>query len=276
MRPIYLEAATLPLAWERAVVACWEVGNRFRTHYDRPGDPESRDVMATIHVNYPFAEPRIHRAFPGGLDDLEKYRSEVLYGVHDYFIAKGEPYTYHERIEAQIDQVLDILKADPDSRRAKLEVWRPSDLSLPHAPCAQYFWFRIEGDYLHMVTHIRSNDAFKAGFMNMYAFTELQEMMALMLCKQVGTYTHVADSFHIYGADFAKFEGFLKSVHTRAYLDRVYTTDYALEFFVDGCNTLLAEEEMPEAKKTIVTSRKGLLMALMQDVPPVRGESGSD
>ncbi|NLF32787.1 MAG: hypothetical protein GX591_18095 [Planctomycetes bacterium] len=86
MKSIHIVEPSLPLAWEKAVVACWETGHRFRTEYDRAGDPESRDVTALIHVTDPFAEPRIHRAFPGGLDDLEKYRSEVLYGVHDHWV----------------------------------------------------------------------------------------------------------------------------------------------------------------------------------------------
>ena len=103
MKSIHIVEALLPIAWETAVVQCWREGEAFATEYDRPGDPDSKDVAALIHVTDPFAEPRIHRAFPGGLDDLEKYRSEVLYGVHDHWadasVGKWE-YTYHERLGA--------------------------------------------------------------------------------------------------------------------------------------------------------------------------------
>lgn len=103
MKSIHIIDETLPMAWERAVVACWNQGDSFPTQYDKPNDPNSRDVTALIHVKNPFAEPRIHRAFPGGLDDLEKYRSEVLYGVHDYWMndltnPNRWEYTYHERL----------------------------------------------------------------------------------------------------------------------------------------------------------------------------------
>ncbi|MCY2954724.1 MAG: hypothetical protein NTU53_22560, partial [Planctomycetota bacterium] len=84
MRSIHIVQDTLPVAWEKAVVACWEQGESFPTQYDKANDPNSRDGIATIHVRKPFSEPRIHRAFPGGLDDLEKYRAEVLFGVHDH------------------------------------------------------------------------------------------------------------------------------------------------------------------------------------------------
>ncbi|MCK7472406.1 MAG: hypothetical protein MZV49_00060 [Rhodopseudomonas palustris] len=36
-----------------------------RTEYDKPGDPPSRDCTMLWTVEDPFAEPRIHRAFPG-------------------------------------------------------------------------------------------------------------------------------------------------------------------------------------------------------------------
>jgi thymidylate synthase len=90
MKSIRIEEDYLPFAWEKAVKECWRVGDSFPTEYDKPNDPNSRDVVAIIHVKRPFAEPRIHRAFPGGLDDLEKYRSEVLHGVHDHWVNPAE------------------------------------------------------------------------------------------------------------------------------------------------------------------------------------------
>jgi len=101
MKSVHVIEELLPAAWEKAVIACWEQGENFPTEYDHDGDPNSRDVSVLIHVTKPFEEPRIHRAFPGGLDDLEKYRSEVLFGVHDHWVdpAAGKwEYTYHERI----------------------------------------------------------------------------------------------------------------------------------------------------------------------------------
>ena len=84
MKSIHVVAKTLPETWEQGVIECWRQGSEFRTEYDKPDDPSSRDVLATIHALEPFSEPRVHRAFPGGLDDLEKYRAEMLYGVHDH------------------------------------------------------------------------------------------------------------------------------------------------------------------------------------------------
>ena len=126
-----VEARTLPEAWERSVVACWNDGAAIRTEYDKEGDPPSRDCTMIIVVSDPFAEPRIHRAFPGGLDDLEVYRQEVLHGVHDHWIdpeAGKWEYTYSERLFKyqadgqtvnQIEYVVEKLCEAPHTRRAQ-------------------------------------------------------------------------------------------------------------------------------------------------------------
>ena len=273
MKSIHIVDQSLPLAWERAVIACWEQGESFPTEYDRPEDPNSRDVAALIHVTKPFDEPRIHRAFPGGLDDLEKYRAEVLYGVHDHWIdpdAGKWEYTYHERLFAyavpgvgvfdQIAAAVDKLKDVPYTRRAQAVTWQVwNDMTVGDPTCLQRLWFRISDGQLHMNIHIRSNDAFKAAFMNMYAFTELQREMARQIGVAPGQYMHFADSFHIYGSYFNEFEGFLKSVEARQPENRVYSSDFAREFFVDGCDAMLGEADMPADKKALVEQRKAEL-----------------
>ncbi len=269
MQSIYICEDSLPLAWEKAVIATWEQGESFPTEYDKAGDPHSRDVTALIHVKRPFDEPRIHRAFPGGLDDLEKYRSEVIYGVHDHWIdpAAGKwEYTYHERLceyrvpgVGVIDQIaaaVEKLKAVPYTRRAQAVTWQVwNDTNIADPACLQRLWFRISGGKLHMNVHMRSNDAFKAAFMNMYGFTELQADVAARVGVEPGEYMHIADSFHIYGSYFEDFKGFLETVRHRAVDQRVFTTDFAREMFIEGCNTLLAEADMPEAKKALVRKR---------------------
>jgi len=278
MKSIHVVARTLPEAWETAVRRCWEEGARFRTQYDKPGDPPSRDVACLIHVTEPFTEPRIHKAFPGGLDDLEVYRDEVLLGVHDHWIAPEEgkwEYTYHERLFAykvpgrppldQIAEVVRLLRETPHTRRAQAVTWQAwNDLGIRDPACLQRVWFRIEetmeeeggggnkaaGPRLNLVIHIRSNDAFKAAFMNMFAFTELQADVARQLGVATGEYVHIADSFHIYGSYFKEFEGFLGMVARRP--DRYFTSAFARPMFEDGARRVLAETDLPpEVRKAM-------------------------
>ncbi|MCE5239684.1 thymidylate synthase [bacterium] len=243
---VHIVAETLPEGWERAVLECWERGATIATQYDKPGDPPSRDVSLFLAVADPFAEPRIHRAMPGGFQDLEVYRQEVVDGIHDHWIAPEEgkwQYSYHERIATytvpgleapinQVDYVVSALTAAPHTRRAQCVLWKPwTDPDCEHPACLQRLWFRIFDDRLLLAAHMRSNDAYKASFMNMYAFTDLQRHVAERLSEslgrkiKVGQYNHVVDSFHIYGSYFDEFKGFLQTVEVRSFDQRTYRTE---------------------------------------------------
>jgi thymidylate synthase len=294
MQSIHIIAESLPEAWQQAVLKCWEVGDSFPTEHDHDGDPNSKDVVATIHVKHPFQEPRIHRAFPGGLDDLEKYRSEVLFGVHDYFMddktnAERWQYTYHERLFEykvpteggrlvssrnktinQIDKCVDLLKRNGHTRRAQAVTWQAwNDLGIGDPTCLQRLWFRVQRedgkDKLNMVIHMRSNDAYKAAYMNMHAFTELQKLIADEVGVPVGEYMHIADSFHIYGSYFDEFQGFLNMTSKRDPEDLVYNTQDMLPFFVEGCDELLKESGLPEDKRILVIKRKEYLKNMISN-----------
>lgn len=266
---VHVVAEGLAKGWERAVLETWERGARIATQYDKPGDPESRDVSLFLAVEDPFAEPRIHRAMPGGFDDLEVYRQEVVDGIHDHWIAPDEgkwQYSYHERIRSyripglaepvdQIDYVVRALSAAPHTRRAQCVLWKPwEDPDCEHCACLQRLWFRIFDDRLLLAAHMRSNDAYKAAFMNMYAFTDLQRAVAERLSETLGRtivpgqYNHVADSFHIYGSYFDEFKGFLGSVESRTFEQRTYRTP-DVQILIDEARAKIAAALERERQK---------------------------
>jgi thymidylate synthase len=301
MKTIYVEANGLAAAWEQSVLRCWHEGESFKTEYDKAGDPESRDVTAMIHVKDPFKEPRIHRAFPGEINDLERYRLELLEGVHDYFMddktnTERWQYTYHERLFEykitesvyaqgstvgereykprekvinQIDRCVELLKRNGHTRRAQAVTWQAwKDLYVDDAACLQRTWFRVQKredgkEVLNMTVNFRSNDAYRAAYFNMYALTELQKLVADQVGVDVGEYVHIASSFHIYGSYFDEFKGFLNMVEKREFEDRTYRTEDALFFFIQGCESLLKEDKMPEDKKQKVRERKAYLESLL-------------
>jgi thymidylate synthase len=267
-------AANLAEGWERAVVRCWEDGVCVPTEYDKAGDPPSRDVALFLAVADAFAEPRLHRAFPAGIEELESYRQEVVDGIHDHWVdpAAGKwEYTYHERMTAftapgleapvnQLDQVLDALARAPHTRRAQAITWKPwQDAGITDPPCLQRMWFRVFGDQLVLSVHLRSNDAFKAAFMNMYAFTELQKVIAERLSERIGRpirpgqYNHICDSFHIYGSYFTEFDGFLQSLRRRSFEERTWRTADVAEMIEEARAHIAAAKDEEQR-----TGRKGL------------------
>lgn len=255
---LYVSGKTLPEAWEKAVLACWREGAAVKTEYDKPHDPPSRDATMMWVVEDPFAEPRLHRAFPGGLEDLEVYRQEVVEGVHDHWIAPEEgkwTYTYHKRLFAyeiegrvvdQIAHIVDKLARAGHSRRAQAITWNPLlDPPTYDPPCLQRVWCRMLEDengglVLNMNTHWRSRDAYKAAFMNVFALTDLQRLIAVRIASavrrpvRVGRYADLVDSFHIYGSYFAEFEGFLKMVEKRTFEERTWPSAYAEPMFEEA------------------------------------------
>jgi thymidylate synthase len=80
---------------------------------------------------------------------------------------------------------------------------------------------------LSMNVRFRSNDAYKAAFMNIFALTHLQQRIAARIEQLSGTpvrlgrYCHMADSFHIYGCNLVEFEGrFLGAIRKRSFEQR--------------------------------------------------------
>jgi len=97
---IFIEANTLPEAMDRAILEVWEKGISVPTHYDKPGDPPSKEATVIMNITNPLNEPRIYKNFPGGAKELENYRLEVVHGIHNYWIEPGSTkwtYTYNER-----------------------------------------------------------------------------------------------------------------------------------------------------------------------------------
>jgi len=264
---ILVEKDTLPAAWEESVIRTWNEGLPIRTEYDKPEDPPSKDVTMIMVIRSPFKEPRIHRAFPGGLGDLEVYRQEVVDGVHDNWIAPEEgkwTYTYHQRLFSyntegefidQMDYIVSKLSESGHSRRAQAITWNPKlDIPTDDPPCLQRVWFRISAGkmgrlLLNMNTHWRSRDAFKAAFMNIFALTDLQKIIAERISKnikskvEVGRYVDITDSFHIYGSYYEDFKGFIELIKKREFKDRVWESSFAEPFFEDARKKLKLEKQ---------------------------------
>jgi thymidylate synthase len=98
-----VKGKTLAEAYEKALVELYENGTRFKTQYDKEGDPESIDATMNITIEQPMTDPMIHKAFPGGIADLKEYVMEIQ-GVKDHWVKNMDDpndtrweYTYHGR-----------------------------------------------------------------------------------------------------------------------------------------------------------------------------------
>ena len=179
---IVIQEETLPKAYEKALVALYHNGIKIKTQYDKKGVPLSLDVTANITILDPLKQPMIHKAMPGGIDDLREYCME-LEGYKDHWVKNmNDPddtrwgYTYYQRFADwgtwyerrkytnidinrlkvnyqgspgrdginQIDIVIDKLVKEPYSRQAQMITWMPfMDNDIYDPPCIQSAWYRL-------------------------------------------------------------------------------------------------------------------------------------
>jgi thymidylate synthase len=261
---LHVEADCIARAWEESLVLLYKCGGDIKTQYDKPGDPPSKDATMIITISDPLREPMIHKDFPGGPEDLQEYVMEVCEGIKDHLIRDTRDpadtrweYTYHQRLFAyrvptlrpfdQIETLCQKLAKTPYTRRAQAVtwmVWEDNDCYDP--ACMQSIWCRIVEESrspgveksksealdsltprLCMNVRFRSNDAYKAAFMNIFALVQLQQKIADRVSElsgrtvKLGRYCHLADSYHLYGSYFHEFESrFLAALEKRTFEQR--------------------------------------------------------
>lgn len=177
-------------------------------------DTEIKEMPISICVENPLEEPMITKLGIFDTESLQQYLMEVKDGILDFMIGKGETaweYTYHDRIKDQILFVVKELKRNKYSRRAVIDVRDNSvDMFNEHPACLQHIQFLLRDNGLNMIVTMRSNDAFNACFMNMFAFIlGIQKEVADKLNVEVGEYIHNVGSFHIYKKDYDKLQKML-------------------------------------------------------------------
>ena len=238
---LFVRESSLAEAYESAVVSLYQNGIRIATQYDGKGDPPSLDATMNITVDQPWSDPMIHKAFPGGIEDLREYVMEVQ-GVKDHWVRNmNDPedtrweYTYHGRLASygtvkelqdghsalcgpfnvdQIEAVVSKLVDQPHTRRAQMITWMPQvDMDCYDPPCLQSLWYRIIQDdrgvgWLNCNVRFRSNDAWGANFMNLFGFNHFnRDVIAAQIEQRSGMKVELgrlnwhADSYHIYGKD---------------------------------------------------------------------------
>ena len=266
-----VEGSGIAETWEKSVVELYDRGCEVETEYDKPGDPPSIDATMLLTIRDPLSEPMIHRDMPCGFEGLQEYVMEVTEGIKDHLVRDQDAiddhrweYTYHQRLFGytvlqgsmvwdQIEIMCQKLAKSPHTRRAQAvtwKVWEDNDCYDP--ACLQSLWCRIlpvNGvPTLSMNVRFRSNDAYKAAFMNIFALVAMQKLIARKVSKitgeevRVGRYCHIADSYHIYGSNLGEFrDRFLKAYNGRPFKQRVFRYEDVRDIMLEARPSILAK-----------------------------------
>lgn len=112
----------------------------------------------------------------------------------------------------QIQQVIDLLKKSPDSRRAIINLNVPDRhrTSRKDEICTIALQYYVVDGKLNCTGMMRSNDAYGCLPYDLAFFTELQKYIANKVGIPYGEYTHFAVSFHTYERNW----NILKNINT--------------------------------------------------------------
>lgn len=224
----YAIGYTLSAAYHDALYKLFECGK-----WSDCGDWNTKQLECgmTMVVIHPLQEPMISKFFIGGPRELQQYVMEMLDGILDFEVEKGNwAYTYHQRYADQLQFVIDELKRNPSSRRAVMTVRdKKADMGSDDPACLQLIQYFIRDGKLDCTVVFRSNDAVKATFMNAFALIMLQKSIADSLGIEVGTYTHRANSFHCYEKDYSRLRQFYSRYNNREDLEYDYADGWKEE-----------------------------------------------
>ncbi|MBS4749663.1 thymidylate synthase [Granulicatella sp. zg-ZJ] len=99
----------------------------------------------------------------------------------------------------QIQQVIDTLKTNPDSRRIIVSAWNPEEVpSMALPPCHTMFQFYVVNNQLSCQLYQRSGDAFLGIPFNIASYALLTHLIANEVGLEVGEFVHTIGDAHIY------------------------------------------------------------------------------
>lgn len=99
----------------------------------------------------------------------------------------------------QVAQLVEQLRADPDSRRHIVSAWNVADIpQMALAPCHAFFQFYVADGRLSCQLYQRSADVFLGVPFNIASYALLTHMVAQVTELRVGDFVHTLGDAHLY------------------------------------------------------------------------------
>ena len=103
----------------------------------------------------------------------------------------------------QLDDVINEIKNNPNSRRMIVSAWNPSDVgSMALPPCHCLFQFYVSNGKISCQLYQRSADIFLGVPFNIASYALLTMMIAKILKLEIGEFVHTFGDAHLYSNHF--------------------------------------------------------------------------
>lgn len=101
----------------------------------------------------------------------------------------------------QYEYVKELLKKDRNTRQAVIHIKEPNNKPSKDVNCTICLQFFIRENKLYLTTYMRSCDLWYGFPYDVFNFCNLQVLLSMELGVELGTYTHICGSLHLYEMD---------------------------------------------------------------------------
>jgi len=175
----------------------------------------------------------------------------------------------------QLTELIKLLRAEPNTRRAVLGMWSPSGdlvasegyggVNSKDIPCNTHAYFRKRGDVLDMTVCARSNDMVWGAYgANAVHFSVLHEFMARAVGLPQGRMYQLSNDFHIYRA-LPQFEALwsgplgLPVAYELHPVEPLVRPGELAEDFLEDCDLLVAKHKYHRLDEVLNKFRTGFV-----------------
>ena len=178
---------------------CGEVINAVTVIKDPTQNILKSDIRK-LPMRYAVGELLWYLSGNNKLDAIKRY-SKAWESLSDDGETINSAYGYRIFEQFGFDQweyVKGLLKKDPNTRQAVIHIKDASNKPTKDTPCTVSLQFLLRDGKLNLTVYMRSNDIWLGFPYDVFSFTCMQIIMAFELGVEIGEYTHIAGSLHLY------------------------------------------------------------------------------
>ena len=141
------------------------------------------------------------------------FAAGLIYPAHARLRGLGFDYGYGWRMwfENLLEKTIQVLKRDPNTRRAYIPLFRAEDVGAKReVPCCVGFQIEIIDELVCMTTIFRSNDCGQASPSDDFGFRQVQRYIAFKLGRGIGKYCRYVVNAHLKMGDASKFDSWMR------------------------------------------------------------------
>lgn len=162
-----------------------------------------RNKRRHMDVSYAWAEVLWYLSGESNIRRIVPYAPQYVKWAQN---GNAGGYAYGNRVQWPVNQLqacLELLSAQPETRRAAMSILHPQDALQAHwtpysHPCGLSWVFYVRDGLLNMMATVRSQDLWLGMPYDVFANCQLLKLMASTLGLAPGEYMHVVGSLHIY------------------------------------------------------------------------------